>query len=409
MPTLTLRPIANGYTTEFPSITGGGSVHWVVVSDNSDSTYIRNNTTTPRIDSFALGSTGLTTEIIDSIDVRARVRSESSASGRFLVGLRLGGANSVTDFHEVIPTSETNYTDLAIPRPGGGAWTSADFTAGVEVLAQGNAGSGAGLRIYELYVDINYTATTPPDPPTFREIPTGMAAWWQASAVSGTEGSDVLSWVDSSPNGYDATGVGATKPKLRVGFINSQNSIEFSTTNNFTSTLTASQNIYTIFMVAAPSSTSGNRNVIGADATGGREFRYASATRQNVVRSVLAATASSTPAVVANQFEIATAVWDSLTQQVYVNGTLSIDSSFTPSITAGRTTLIGAGTATYTGKISEIIVYHSKLSVGDRAQVHSYLQDKYGITVSDYVPPITDSPWKRFNGTEFVNVTMVKI
>lgn len=218
-------------------------------------------------------------------------------------------------------------------------------------------------------------------------LPSGMVAWWDASTVTGlAESAQVTSWSDSSGNGYTATGAGGTKPLMRNGFINGNNAIEFSGSNSFTSTLTASQNVFTIFMVAAPSSLSGNRNVIGSSGNGGREFRYAGATRQIVVRSILASTA--TPSgfnAVANQFEIVTGEWDATTGKIYVNGVNVMTAAFAPSITAGLTTIIGGGTAGMSGKIAEIIVYHTKLSDKNRALAHTYLADKYGINVADRV------------------------
>jgi len=157
MAVVTVRPAGAGANTAFPSITGGGGVHWVVVSDNTNTTYIRNNVAANREDDFTLGSSGLTTETITSIDVRAACRSEGTANASITLGLRLSGTNSLAAAHTAIPTSDTNYTDLAIARPGGGSWTVADLST-LQVAVIGNMLTSTGLRVFEVYVDINYTA-----------------------------------------------------------------------------------------------------------------------------------------------------------------------------------------------------------------------------------------------------------
>ena len=73
----------------------------------------------------------------------------------------------------------------------------------------------------------------------------------------------------------------------------------------------------------------------------------------------------------------------------HANGTANGSGSHAQTLTAGLTTSIGAqggtGLELMVGDIAELIVYDSVLSAANRATVHSYVQDKYGITVSDYV------------------------
>lgn len=152
----TLLPDAAGDATNWPSIAPSGGTHWVVVSDSLDTTYIRNNTTTPQEDDFNLGASSLTTETIDSIDVRSRARSETSAVGDLQVGLRLGTVNSLAPNHGSVPTTATDFTDSNISRPGGGGWTVADLGT-LQLVAIGD-GNTTAIRCFELAVDVNYTA-----------------------------------------------------------------------------------------------------------------------------------------------------------------------------------------------------------------------------------------------------------
>lgn len=149
----TLRPtstVSNGW----PSLTGT-SAH-AALSDDSDTTYIRNNTTTPQTAVFEITDTALTTETINSVDVRVRARSETAAVGDIQVGVRLGGVDSLGINHTSVPTSATNYSDTSLARPGGGSWAVSDLNS-LQAVVIGD-GNTAALRCFEVYVDINYTA-----------------------------------------------------------------------------------------------------------------------------------------------------------------------------------------------------------------------------------------------------------
>lgn len=80
--------------------------------------------------------------------------------------------------------------------------------------------------------------------------------------------------------------------------------------------------------------------------------------------------------------------------KVWSDGTL--DGTLTPFLTTGSTpanSALGAGVASnglgtgewLQGDIAEILMYSRPLTDSERATVHSYLQDRYAITVSDYV------------------------
>lgn len=149
-----LRP--NGTASAgWPSLSGAS--HHAATSDDSDTTYIRNNTSTPQTDVLDLADTALTTENIDSVDIRFRARSESSATGQIQIGLRLGGSDSLAANEASIPTTAANYTRANISRPGGGSWSVSDLNS-LQVLAIGDNGGGAAVRCFEIYVDVNYTS-----------------------------------------------------------------------------------------------------------------------------------------------------------------------------------------------------------------------------------------------------------
>ena len=104
-----------------------------------------------------LEATSLTTETINSIDVRFRARSETSANGVIQCGVRLSGTETLGAEKTSVPTSATNYEDTSLARPGGGSWSVSDLN-GLQVVAYGRKNTSGGIRCFELFVDVNYTA-----------------------------------------------------------------------------------------------------------------------------------------------------------------------------------------------------------------------------------------------------------
>lgn len=157
----TLRP--NGTTTgNWPGLTGAAT-HHAAVNDNSDASYIRNNTSTDQTDLLDLDNTALTTETITSIDIRFRARSETTTTGHIQAGLTLSGTDSLAADETSISTTATNFTKTSISRPGGGSWAVSDLN-GLQVKLIGSASSNA-IRCFEVYVDVNYTAAAAAETP----------------------------------------------------------------------------------------------------------------------------------------------------------------------------------------------------------------------------------------------------
>lgn len=156
MATETLRPNAAGDAAA-QAVTG--TSNWAALSDGSDTTYVRNNGGTLLEDDLNLGASALTNEVITSIDVRFRARSETTAAGQVTVGVRLSGTNSLAATQTAIPTTATDYTKTSIARPGGGSWTVADL-ANLQVVVQSNDTTAAAVRVFEVFVDVNVVVVT---------------------------------------------------------------------------------------------------------------------------------------------------------------------------------------------------------------------------------------------------------
>ena len=173
MATETIRPNATGGLNQHSPNGTGNPV--TAVSDNSPDTYLRNNTGFTREDRFELAAPSAITssDSVDSVDVRFRTRTETSTgSATVTVGLRLDGVASLATAQGSIPTSETDYSRIAIERPGGGSWSTADLAA-LQVVVQSNDGTAAAVRIFELHVDVQYTvggAVGPPEVNVGRDV-----------------------------------------------------------------------------------------------------------------------------------------------------------------------------------------------------------------------------------------------
>lgn len=116
------------------------------------------------------------------------------------------------------------------------------------------------------------------------------------------------------------------------------------------------------------------------------------------------------PKVVTGQFD-----WANAAARTYLDGTLSIeDLAFQTAGLTPDTASLGGTIGTHSnstgefffGVITEILVYRRALSAKERSEVHTYLSDRYGITVSDYLKTLSasDTPTLQVNETVSLDV-----
>ena len=244
------------------------------------------------------------------------------------------------------------------------------------------------------------------EPITRRFIPT-PSAWYKADSITGlSDGDRVTAVVDSSGSGHSLAPVSdAIGPIYRPAGINGIPTLEFtgSATETMSSSLSMSQNNITMIAVIKSDLISGNHNILDSSMVGGVGFRQTTTSISVVVRGILASTVLTTGAVTAGESLIVSTAWDTARSVGYKNGTVGTSNAYTPAMTAGTTLLIGGGSSTWDGFISEVIIYHRQVTTEERATIHSYLQDKYSIIVSDYIaPPATSGGVRVWDGTAFV-------
>lgn len=121
-----------------------------------------------------------------------------------------------------------------------------------------------------------------------------------------------------------------------------------------------------------------------------RMVAFATSTGTTRIDTELTTFAKATPVVF-------TGLATTTSSEAFINGTSSSGPTTTPTglyVTTGRRLIVGAAETTsatyaYAGHIAEWGVYDHPLTAAERATLHSYVQDRYGITVSDYVPATT--------------------
>ena len=225
-------------------------------------------------------------------------------------------------------------------------------------------------------------------------IPTsGLLGWWRVSDLAPVaDGTRITSIPDQSGNGNNLALYGSQLgPKYYANMINGHPAAFFDNVSSdgiASETIDMGRNNVTMIAVIRPNTATGNHSIFDGSGTGGVGIRQSGTGVAMVVRAVLASTVVATGNLSVNTPALVTADWDSVNNRGFINGTISNTNSYTPAITGSRFLLVGAGTSNFSGYMAEWWIYDHKLSDADRAQVHSYVQDKYGISVSDYVPPV---------------------
>lgn len=227
----------------------------------------------------------------------------------------------------------------------------------------------------------------------------GLGLWLKADALSLNNDDLITTWTDSSGNGFDAAGSGATNPVYKTNIINGLPVVRLSGSNGFQlaanpsaaeSTFDVSQ--YTIFAVALRTAGS---CIISKNAL------IANSTRRKIQINLAATTFSlsaGADGVSVNQtattssFNIYTIIGrGNSDHDLVLNGTVNNkvtalnDDPFNNSrVEIGQA--FSNGAERLTGDIAEIIVYTRTLNTSDWQGVNQYLSNKYAISVADFTP-----------------------
>lgn len=262
----------------------------------------------------------------------------------------------------------------------------------------------------------------------FRKLPgtavpqpsTGKLADYDADTLTGAEGSAVTSWADSSGNSLPAAAQAtvANQPVLRLASLNGHNTVAFDGNNDFLSlsgtALGIAQNrgaLMLCIVYTYPTAAAGTRTLFGlSSGTSAAAVRAQIYHRDPTAflgaggRRLDADTVqfvSGTASTVGGA-EVVTACFDfsSRVLTVYKNGTqiaqsTTFQTAGSTSNTASLSGTIGsnlAGASEYfSGRIARIFAY-SAIDTTTRTALHSYVQNRYAITVAGATPGDT---WLR--------------
>jgi hypothetical protein len=214
---------------------------------------------------------------------------------------------------------------------------------------------------------------------------TGVVGRWRAAELgtvgggSLADGAAVTSWPAKGVGGT-LTGTGTFVASSKI---NQRPAIRFNgTSNKFVSpTITATTN-RTIGIVLVPSSVTTQQELISI---GNNEVIIQ--TNGAIHLWVGAGVDSAASTMVVNAADVVTASASTTANDtVHKDGTQVINAAIgTPSSTAGFE--LGAqGTGRWlNGDMAELVIWDHVLSTAERATWHSYVQDAYGVTVTDYV------------------------
>jgi hypothetical protein len=249
----------------------------------------------------------------------------------------------------------------------------------------------------------------------------GLALRFVADSITGvSNGGSVASWPETSGAGLPAaTGVSGKQPTLVTGALNGHSAVAFSGTSQFLSlsgsALAVTENAtgYSLFAVVKPLSNGSNRDVVHWRQNSGTNPRLSLQAYSGGVWSAQASRVDGTGDGISGGtitngswsvqavewvFTAATNTPVAPSGSMWTNGT-GIDgpetklSTGVSSSTAQGASTIGAdsGGATdfFYGQIAEILFWPRPLTTAERGQVHSYVQEQYGVTVSDYSPLAT--------------------
>lgn len=216
---------------------------------------------------------------------------------------------------------------------------------------------------------------------------TGLVYRWKASSLALSNGAAVTSWPALvGGSGATLTNGTATAPTYQTAGIGGQPAVKFVTANTQsmgTGTITAQAQPMTVVVVHQLTRTDTTIQEIFAGNTP-QIITIGGATGYDCFAGNDLATGTLTTAARALTYVI-----NGASSAIYLEGT-SGTTGDAGAGTIGTSLMIGnhqtANTRWLDGSIAEILVYSQALNATDRSTVHSYIQDLYGITVSDYVP-----------------------
>lgn len=225
-------------------------------------------------------------------------------------------------------------------------------------------------------------------------FPSGTSALyrWKASDIALADNTEIDSW-PAATGGVALSGTTSTRPTLQTNELNGKSVVRFdgagdvAFTGDTAFTSTAQPITWYVALNQSSAATSGLRQVMFFDGDGGSnslECLIDAGVRHTWGGSGYPAFGSQT----ADTWTVWTLTFASGTATSYLNGSADGSPGSTGAAATGTKLLVGGHRSDFRpfgGDIAEIVVCTGAHDATIRASVHSYMQDEYGITVTDYV------------------------
>lgn len=201
------------------------------------------------------------------------------------------------------------------------------------------------------------------------------ALWFDASALSVSDGTNLTTWPDASGNGRDLSRAAANGPAFRAGAINGHPAVEFLGSGYCMATV-ATGTWQTVFAVAKNGGGAALNMLFSAPLGVDRSIRLDNSTSY---RGVSPVNGDDWSAFATSEFRINGTNTDN-----FAAGSYHVLSSNISAPVIGATMALSSvyGGREWIGFIAEFIVFAGTLAGSDRQNVERYLGAKYGISVA---------------------------
>ena len=220
---------------------------------------------------------------------------------------------------------------------------------------------------------------------------TGLAAEWDADAISGSDGDPVSSWPETIASNDATQAFGGFQPTLQTSEVNGHNAVSFDGTGDqLESTYAATLGDFTAFAVVNFSAFGVNfPRVVDKSFNSGFWIGYSNSGTPGIGGGCLQTSApfmSQTGATSTATWYVISVRRSGTSWTVRVNGSANAASA-TVSSTALSSDVVRLGASNsagdeFSGMLAQVRIYSDDLSDADRLNVEQFLGSVYGITIT---------------------------
>ncbi|HWY79757.1 MAG TPA: hypothetical protein VNW29_05375, partial [Candidatus Sulfotelmatobacter sp.] len=252
------------------------------------------------------------------------------------------------------------------------------------------------------------------------EMPTDLAAvqaWFRSDQITGvSDGGSVNSWTDLSGNGYTATqSATSQQPVYKANMLNGQPTVHFNG-SQYLQLLPASLGIANstggLSLFAVIKSASATQRVVSLSTPTGTDRAVMGRTNGSAFMADGKRLDSDSTQTLSggtyttNNFSVDDAIFNYSSRNLNIFSSGTSQATTTTFQTVGNTSatnsksiLIGSdNTNGLNGDIAEVIIVNSALSTADRANIETYLGNRYGLTVTSASISATRTNTFTYNG-----------